>query len=330
MTWISSLLPIAIYILLLKFLDNFSLVSLKKLLAAVAIGVASSTIAAGIAFTTAAYAIPFPAPVIEEALKMSVAYMMIRRGKMVFISEALCYGAAIGAGFAFLENMLYASAMEMSIGTSMFRGMSTALMHIGCTCLETTMMLMAINIRRERESNGWQYYVMMISAFIIPVAIHWVYNMFLMPMPIQMAAVITGFLLTFVVINNYNEKRIYRWLDHSMQYDVQLLAAIRKGKLTDTNTGKYLMSVKDHFQPLIVADMLGYIQLYLELTLEAKSRMMLVEVGLPAEMNEEQQQSWNERVAEMKTLKHNIGLIGEQVLKPIVHLSVADIKILKV
>ena len=73
--------------------------------------------------------------------------------------------------------------------------------------------------------------------------------------------------------------------------------------------------------------MICYIQLYLELTISAKSRMMLREVGLPSAESDEERERRRSMTREFRVLRSNIGTMGEMVLHPIVRLTREDLKV---
>lgn len=142
-----------------------------------------------------------------------------------------------------------------------------------------------------------------------------------------MLTVVVLFLIVFLLVSSYNERRITRWMEQSIMYDVELLTAIRGGKLADTKAGEYLLAVKEQFDAEVFFDMICYIQLYLELTISVKSRMMLREVGLPSAESDEERERRRSMTREFRVLRSNIGTMGEMVLHPIVRLTREDLKV---
>ena len=139
-----------------------------------------------------------------------------------------------------------------------------------------------------------------------------------------MVAVVVIFLVIFLCVSNYNEKCIGKWLDQSMMNDIDLLSAIKDGTLPDTKAGQYLMSVKEQFDPYVFLDIICYVQLYLELTITGKSRMMLRESGLIDAESEDDKSQRTAMLKEFNTLRGNIGKMGEIILHPIVKMTAED------
>lgn len=312
-----SLIPIIIYLIILKSLDSFKLVKWKMLSLCLLSGVACCAAAYGLTLL----AVPFYAPFVEELLKGIVALLLMRLMRIVFFAESLTYGAAIGAGFALLENIIYVSYNPgMLLTTAVFRGLGTSLLHIGCTALLLTLLL---GLHREKKLTRLCLWPL---AMVPSVAIHAAYNMQYFSSFMQMIMVIVVFLTIFLLISNYNEKRIAQWLDNSLTYDAQLLADIRHGRLADTKTGRYLVSVRNQFDAEVFFDMICYVQLYLELTIAAKSRIMLREAGLPFQETTEETERRKAMIKEFRTLRSNIGKTGEIILRPVVRISREDEK----
>lgn len=323
MLFLVSLIPILIFILILKTFDSFKFVKWNKMGMALLLGVISCGLAFLVSIVFEHYGIPFYSWLVEEILKALMAVLLIRMFRIVFFAESLCYGAAIGAGFAMLENFIYiAYNPHMLLGAAIFRGVVTSMLHLGCSALFLILLLF------------WEYKsqfrrILAAILFILPsMAIHFIYNQEFFTLLLRLFFIIPVFLIIFLFINYYNEKRLDNWLDHSIMFDVTLLTAINNGKLSDTNTGKYLLSVKEQFDGEVFFDMICYIRLYLELTIGAKSRMMLNEAGLPINESEEEKEKQHAMVEEFKALRSHIGMTGESILRPVVKLTKEDKKLL--
>ena len=329
-----SFIPIIIYLVVLKLLDSFKLVKWKHIALYLVSGSACCAVALFAADMASDMEVPYCSPLVEEMLKAIAAILLMRAFRMVFFAEALCYGAAIGGGFAFVENFLYIFYNPQLLpATVFFRGMCTALLHIGCTALFLTLFLQRkhkADAKPEKDKRHVDKPVSGTMLALLPgLAIHMLYNMqSLPPLPLMIFVVLLFFFI-FLVINTYNEKHVAAWLDNTMMSDVGLLTAIRNGTLSDTNSGRYLLSVKEQFEAEVFFDMICYIQLYLELTIAAKSRLMLREAGLAVSETAEEKEKRKEMIRELKILRSNIGIIGEVVLRPIVRLSIEDLKVME-
>ena len=317
-----SVIPLLLYLLVLKSLDSFRIVHWRWLVVCMAVGCGSCLVAWAFSEMSAALAVPFYAPLIEEILKALVALCAMRLFRIVFFAEALCYGAAIGAGFSLVENIIYIYfSPDMMFATALFRGLGTSMLHIGCSSLFLVLWLLAKN-------NSWKS-VFRLWGILPCILIHALYNLHHFQPLVQMVAVVVIFLVIFLCVSNYNEKCIGKWLDQSMMYDIDLLSAIKDGTLPDTKAGQYLMSVKEQFDPYVFLDMICYVQLYLELTITAKSRMMLRESGLLDAESEDDKSQRSAMLKEFNTLRGNIGKMGEIILHPIVKMTAEDKRLIE-
>lgn len=316
-----SVIPLLLYLLVLKSLDSFRIVHWRWLVVCMAVGSGSCLVAWAFSEMSATLAVPFYAPLFEEILKALVALCVMRLFRIVFFAEALCYGAAIGAGFSLVENIIYLYfSPDMLFATALFRGLGTSMLHIGCSSLFLVLWLLAKN-------NSWKS-VFRLWGILPCILIHALYNLHHFQPLVQMVAVVVIFLVIFLCVSNYNEKCIGKWLDLSMMCDIDLLSAIKDGTLPDTKAGQYLMSVKEQFDPYVFLDMICYVQLYLELTITGKSRMMLRESGLLDAESEDDKSQRTAMLKEFNTLRGNIGKMGEIILHPIVKMTAEDKKLI--
>ena len=310
----SSILPILIYLVVLKFLDGFRLLRWWTVPWCIIAGALCCLVPFIVSqFITVGQLMPLT----EEILKGCIALVLVRRKRIVFFAEALIYGATIGGGFALLENSIYLYYNpDMLLGTALFRGFATSMLHMGCTALVAVIILLA-------KYQRWTALLLP-----LPVALHYIYNMHLLPPIIQLGVTVVFFLIVFVAISIYNERRIYQWMDHSITFDVQLLAAIKQGHLADTTAGKYLVGVRQQLDPEVFFDVICFMQLYLELVVAGKSRMLLEQEGLAMPLSAAEQQTHTEKLAELQALKGRIGRIGIRILRPVISLKDTDLRVL--
>lgn len=306
-----SFLPIFAYLLVVKLLDDFVIVTWRRLAVCGIVGM----MVGGLIFL-ASNMIDIPDnlfPLIEEIGKGAFIIYLISRRKIVFFVEGLCYGAAVGGGFAIIENLLYIIYNSGMTDTAVaFRGLGTALLHMGCTSL---LAVSALSFSK-------------ILSPIPGLMIHYLYNMFFLPVSSQLVITIILFLVIFLFIGLYNDKRIYKWMDNSIINDIQLLSDIRNGRLADSAIGGYLASIKDHFPPEVFFDLICYIQLYLELLVKGKSDMLLKQEGLLPPPSEADQQLRDSMKEELHTLEKRIGYMGKHLLRPILRFDKEDIKLI--
>jgi hypothetical protein len=108
-----------------------------------------------------------------------------------------------------------------------------------------------------------------------------------------------------------------------MEFDseVKLLGMIRKGKFSETKAGSFLVSIKKHFHPEVVLDIYCFISLYMELSIKAKSILMLKENDLPIPSDPGIQN----KLQELKNLRKSIGKAGFLAIAPILRMSKKDL-----
>ena len=111
-----SILPVFIFLLVLIFLDSYKLVKVKTVLLVIFIGCIAAVISLfvnrfllGILPMENMNYARYVAPIIEESSKAVFIIYMISKKKIGFMIDAVIYGFAIGAGFAFVENIYYLS-----------------------------------------------------------------------------------------------------------------------------------------------------------------------------------------------------------------------------
>lgn len=314
MNYLLSLLPIALYLLILRALDSFSLAKWRILLACIAYGMLCCF---GTFMFTRALNVPsWVAPVLEEVLKGLVVIFLLSGKKILFLHEALIYGAAAGAGFSLLENLIYLFFNpQMMAGTAIVRGFGCAILHMGCTALAGTLLLILDKAIRMLPISA-------IVSFVPSVIIHLAYNhaqesRLANPLLLMCVAVVL-FLALFTILFSYGDKRIYKWMDHSLSVDIQTLSAIRKGVFTSTRAGQYLIAVRDQFKPECFFDMVCYVELFLDLRIEKQSYMLLCQTGFEGEAMGKTLEEHLAKKAELKSLKKSIGKTGMLVLAPLV------------
>ena len=306
---VASILPIALYLLVLKLLDSFALIHpgifLECLVWGAVCGLGLYFI--GKSGVLELYGISLM-PLLEELLKGGLLIYMISGRRIRFLAETIIYGAATGGGFALTENIFYlAFNPDMTVDTAIFRGFDCAFLHIGCTALVAALFLLLSNRNP---------FVSVLLSFVPPVILHFLHNGIDIPPTIKLAFTALLFFFIFVGMFNLGEKKIYNWIDHSISTDIQTLSSIKKGNFSSTKTGMYLLSMKEQFKPEVFFDVINYVELYLELKIEKQSRMLLSQTGFkPDDVSEEIYQSKRKELLSLKSL---IGKTGFIVLRPIV------------
>lgn len=337
MTFALSIIPLAVFFLIVKLTDSFTLVKWRHTAWSFLGGILICFLALKLATKISDSGLAFFAPLIEELFKFLVLIILVRYRRIIFIEQALCYGAAVGAGFAFTENLVYLSLFEdMQAGTALFRGLGTASMHMLCPMTAGTLLAYAASTydtEKEKARESGKLAINLLRAkclsltilgFSLAVGMHTLFNLQIMPLWIQLAMTMLVFTVMAVVISNFNEKRICKWLDYSINNDIQLLGAIKEGRMAGTKQGEYLITVCSQFDPELMVDMMCYIRIYLEIIIAEKSRILMKEAGYDTNMTEEEEQEQKNAIKEFHALRRRIGKTGERVLRPIVNISSYD------
>ena len=337
--FVAALLPVVIYIIVVYQIDNFSLISVKRLLLLILCGMLTA-LACFALFQLTGKIIPESQsdsvnPIIEEMVKGIPLLWLAARKKIVFFIDSVICGAAVGGGFSILENIFYLLlGDEMGIGTVLFRGLEVALVHMGCSALVAAgLMLIVRMIEYSRSRSVVKKSDIAMSVFLLSEApvLHLFHNTFHFVPLVQFVFVIgtLGGLLVWTYF--YDVEMIHSWIDTGLDKQLDLLASIKTGRLDDTPTGKFLESVKDAFPPKDFFDIICYVQLHVELSVASRSRVMLRETGLEDNLplSDEMKEQIISQYIEYKTLEKRLGNAARMTIAPIVKYDPAEYKALE-
>lgn len=318
-----AFVPVSLFLWSLLYLDSYKLVRARRLLNVIGSGalaalgsyIVNKKILDGL-IVDRTMLTHFVAPAVEEALKILPLLFLLRRRRIGFVIDAAICGFAAGAGFALIENLYYMAVLpERDVAFWIVRGFGTAVMHGGTTAM-AAMMTQAIFQRRESENL-----LLAVPGFLTAFILHAVYNQFILS-PLASALVVTITLPPLLVLAfAQSERYVQAWLGSGFDVDSELLQAIGSADFISTRAGRYLQSLRDHFDGAVVADMLCYLRLSAELSLRAKGVLMLRENGLPVTKDAET----GEKLAELEYLQSAIGRTGQLALAPIAHRSSHDL-----
>lgn len=337
MPFIASILPVVLYILVVYELDNFSLISVKRLLVLVGCGMVSALLCFGLFYALDSILSPsqtdFVYPVLEEAMKAIPLLYLARHKKMVFFIDSVICGAAVGGGFSILENIFYLVLGEpMGMGTVLFRGLEVALIHMGCSAIVAAGLMFAVRMaerRRSRLEVKRKDVLMAVFLLVAAPALHVFHNSFHFSPLLQYVVVFGSMAGLLVWTYQYDADMIHRWLDRGLDKQVSLLQAIQEGHLGETKTGEFLMSVKENFPPEVFFDIICYVQLNVELSVAAKSRFMMREAGLDMPLEKEQANLYLSQYHEFMILEKLLGKSARMTIAPVVKFYPADRKALE-
>ena len=339
MLFVTALLPVVIYIFVVYQIDNFSLISVKSLLLLILSGMLTALVCFGLFQLTGLILSEnqsdFFNPVMEEIVKAIPLLWLATRKKIVFFIDSVICGAAVGGGFSILENLFYLLlGDEMGIGTVLFRGLEVALVHMGCGAIVAAGLMLAVRItERSRSRLGLKKSDIGMSIFLLLEApvLHVFHNTFHFVPLVQFIFVVgtLGGLLMWTYY--YDVDMIHRWIDKGLDKQLVLLDSIKRGQLDNTQTGIFLESIKKKFPPEDFFDIICYVQLHVELSVAAKSRVMIRESGLVKELplTEDNKALILSQYEEYKLLEQRLGKAARITIAPIVKYYPADYKALE-
>lgn len=318
-----SLLPVFLFLAALIFLDSFKLISLRSTLLTIGIGVLvallsmliNSMLMDGFDWDLERYA-RYGAPVVEEVTKAIYLIYLIRSKKVGFMVDAAIYGFAIGAGFAFVENIYYLGTIShANIVLWIVRGLGTAIMHGGTTAI------LGIIAKSAADRTSSENLRVFLPGLALSMVIHSFYNHFFLSPILYTLVILTALPLVMTIVFTRSEKATRNWLGVGFDTDVDLLSMITSGNFTESNIGRYLSSLKNQFSGEVVADMLCLLRIHVELSIRAKGILLMRQSGFRILPDPE----IREKFSEMTYLRKNIGPTGLLAISPFLHTSSRDL-----
>jgi hypothetical protein len=231
--------------------------------------------------------------------------------------DAAIYGFAVGAGFAFVENIYYLQSVgkEASLLVWIIRGFGTAVMHGG------TMAIFAVISKNFADAKGSESFRIFLPGFATGTVIHSFFNHFFLQ-PLVFTACIVVFLpVILLVVFNKSERLTRTWLGVGFDSDADLLKMVITGDIAKTRIGEYLQSLQTRFRGETVADMLCYLRIYLELAIQAKGVLMMRQAGFDVPPDPDVLAKFEE----LEFLRKSIGKTGQLAMSPFVRTKGRDL-----
>lgn len=309
--------PVLIFLVGLFFLDSFKLVKIKSILLALLIG--------GL-IAIPAYLINhwllsivkidllslqrYAAPVLEELLKSIYLIFLIKSNKVGFVVDSVLIGFSIGAGFSVIENMYYFNSVEeKNLFIWLIRGCGTAILHGGTVSL---MAIISKNLCDWRNSTSIFYFL---PGLITAIIFHSFFNFFLLPPVLSTILILIVFPILVFVSFESSEKLLKKWLGIGFDSDVQILEMISSGKVLNSRIGDHLYSLKNRIPGEILADILCYMRIFVELSINAKGMLLMKESGFKLNTDN----AVRDKFKEFEYLEKSIGKTGILVVRRFLH-----------
>ncbi len=318
-----SLLPVVSFLAGLILIDSYKLVKLRSVLLTTGVGCLS----AFLSMLTNAWLVEYLAldgahfshyiaPFVEEVLKASYLFSLIRFKKVGFMVDAAIYGFALGAGFALIENLYYIYSLQSSnLLLWAVRGFGTAIMHGGTTAI------VGILSKSLSDTRGSLSPLIFVPGLALAIGLHSAFNHFILPPLATTLLVLVIFPAVITFVFEQSEKHTRRWLGTGFDTDMELLQIITEGKISEMTIGRYLETIRDQFPGEVIADMLCLLRIYLELAIRAKGLLMLQGVGF----NVADDPEIKSKFEELKYLEKSIGKTGKLAITPLLRSDHRDL-----
>ncbi len=319
---ILALVPIVIFLVDLQLMDSFKLVRPGAVVLAMCAGGLAALACVPLhdwLLTTAAIDRTafsrYFAPLTEEALKASFLIVLIARRRVGFPVDAAVHGFAVGTGFALVENVIYLRALPHApLLLWLVRGLGTAVLH------GATMSIFAMISRTLADKYPERLWLVFWPGWIAAVVIHSAFNHVLVsPVAMTLALLVVLPALVLVVFRR-SEQATREWVSTGLDLDVELLQLVRSDAFAYTRFGLYLQRLRTKFPGPIVADMFCLLRLELELSVQARARVLAQEAGLTMPVDGD----LSACLAEIEYLHASIGTTGMLALKPLMVSSHRD------
>jgi protease PrsW len=319
-----ALLPVLVFLGALIYFDSFKVVRARAVIVATAAGMLAAFAGYWInGFLLDRLDVGYVeysrwiSPWLEESLKAALVVYLIRTRRVGMLVDAAIYGFAVGTGFALFENFYFLMARpETHPAVQVIRGFGTAIMHGGATAVFA---IVAVS-QAERFPDRWLR--VFGPGLVAAVILHGVYNTLLVRPVFATLAVLMLLPPLIYFAFEHSEQGLRDWLESDLDSDVQLIETINSGEFLDSHAGRYLQSLQDRFDGPVVADMLCYLRLHVELALRAKGVLMLRESGFEEPPLDDEVRA---QIEELRYLERSIGKSGQLALRPIVMATGKDL-----
>lgn len=320
---IISLLPVFLFLWVMIYLDSYKLVRFNTILLIILIGI----IIALLTYIINSYLLRnyfedqilyarYISPIIEETLKSSAIIVLIRSQRVGFMVDGAIYGFAIGSGFAFIENISYLIFIDnYSLLIAGLRGFGTAFMHGGTIAIFATI---SMNLRNRSHNHS---ILLFVPGLVVAIILHTGFNHFIISPLIMTIGQILFMPVMFISIFYRSEIGLKKWLNLNMDTEMTLLEYVNLGSISESKIGVYLQTMKDIIPGKVMVDIICYLRIYLELAINAKGRLLLLEAGF----NQGYDKELKSKITEMKFLQKSIGKTGQLALSPVIRFSNRDL-----
>jgi len=309
-----ALIPVILFLAALLMMDSFKLVRPRAIAAAIVAGGAAALASAWVHPGTLPFSVSSQtiervvAPLLEESLKGAFIVALIAGRRVGFPVDAAIQGFAVGTGFALFENWIYlGSRPNAPMLLWIVRGLGTAILHGAATGV------FAIIAQRLSMRHGARDARAFLPGWLAAVAIHAAFNTAILPPVMHMLLLLVLVPLIVVRVFEWSERSTREWVSAGLDLDVELLDLVTSDHFHATHFAVYLQRLRTRFPGPVVADMFCLLRVQLELSAQAKGRLMARSAGLDLPKDADTDAA----LAEVQFLRHSIGRAGLLALKPL-------------
>lgn len=320
---IIGLLPVLVFLAVLVFMDSYKLVRLHLVLWIILLGGLSAVLSYFVNgemldlmdLDLQSYS-RYVSPLIEESLKGLIMVYLFRSSRIGFLVDAAILGFAVGAGFAFVENLYYLyHGIGSNPGVWIVRGFGTAIMHGGVTAIFGV--LAQTITERSMKFNPFYF----LPGLMAATTLHAVFNHFPGSPVLSTLGTLLILPALLALIFKHSAKAMHEWLELDFDADTLLLEQINSGEFAQSKIGRFLTDLTTKFDGPVVADMLCYLRIYTELAIRAKGILLMREHGIQASPDE----GTHEKFQELKFLENSIGKTGCLAMRPFLQMERKDL-----
>ena len=123
--------------------------------------------------------------------------------------------------------------------------------------------------------------------------------------------------ILFQAIFARSERSLGEWIGRGFDADVATLELINSGRFAGSPAGRYLHALKDRFDGPVVADLLCYLRLHIELSLRAKGVLLMRESGFDPQVDEATRAAFGE----LRYLGKSVGRTGLRAIRPMLGMT---------
>ena len=187
-------------------------------------------------------------------------------------------------------------------------------MHGGATAI-FAIVSMALTEKRPGDLTA------LLPGLVAAIVLHSAFNHFLFQPVLSTLGILIALPPLAWLVFRRSERSVGDWLGADFDADARLLEILDSDEFDTSNIGTYLQSLRSHFRGEIVADMLCYLRLHLELEMLAKGMLLMRQQGMSPEVDPGVRAKFDE----LRYLERSIGRTGKRAMKPFLNLNARDL-----